>query len=247
MGSRGIFQLNSEDNLKMAFERAKKTSLDSKVLIEEFADGPEFSVETLTWNGNTEVIAVTDKITTGLPYWVEMGHTQPSMFSLNDVEAIKEATLKGIKALGIDWCAGHTEIKLTKTGPKIIEIGARLGGDFITTELTPRSTGIDIVEGAIQLSLGSEPRIEPWEKSRASAIRYIAPNPGKLAKIEGMEKARSIPGIVDIGVNYKIGDFVPINESSLHRTAWVISESDTREGAIALCEKALNLMKFITE
>jgi hypothetical protein len=62
-----------------------------------------------------------------------------------------------------------------------------------------------------------------------------------------MEKARSIPGIVDIGVNYKIGDFVPINESSLHRTAWVISESDTREGAIALCEKALNLMKFITE
>ena len=247
MGSRGIYQLDSTEKLKEAFERAKKISSNGEVLVEEFVDGPEFSVETLTWNGHTEVIAVTDKITTGAPHWVEMGHTQPSNYSDNDIESIKQTAVKGIDALELDWCAGHTEVKLSESGPKIIEIGARLGGDFITTELTPRSTGIDIVEGAICLSLGEEPTVKSWRKPRGSAIRYLAANPGKLIQIEGLENASAIQGVVSIGIYFKIGDIIPVVESSLHRTAWVISEGKTRESAIDRCNMAQNLIKFSIE
>jgi carbamoyl-phosphate synthase large subunit len=74
--------------------------------------------------------------------------------SANDRQAIEAAAIAGVKALGIDWAASHVEIKLSPRGPYIIEIGARLGGDFITTELVPRSTGIDMVGGAINLALG---------------------------------------------------------------------------------------------
>ena len=186
MGSRGIFHLRSHLGLVEAFQRAKSISKNGEVLVEEFVDGPEFSVETLTWNKHTEVIAITDKITTGSPYWVEMGHTQPSEFPENVQSKLKKITIAGINALGLDWCAGHTEIKLSSKGPSIIEIGPRLGGDFITTELTPRSTGVDIVEGAIKIALGEQPLINRFAIPKGVAIRYLAGEPGHLAEINNL-------------------------------------------------------------
>lgn len=247
MGSRGIFYLKDKQHLRSAFERAKANSGTGEVLVEEFIDGPEFSVETLSWNRHTEVVAVTDKITTGSPYWVEMGHTQPSEYSLKDIDAIKQTAIDGINALGLDWCAGHTEIKLSRSGPKLIEIGGRLGGDFITAELTTWSTGVDIVAGAIKLALGEAPIIEPIEPNRGAAIRYIGAKQGRLVRIDGLESARNIPGISTIEFNYQIGDQIPEVDSSGTRTAWIIAKCETRQQAIKACETAKSLIQITTE
>ncbi|MGB2823726.1 MAG: ATP-grasp domain-containing protein, partial [Phycisphaerae bacterium] len=154
-GSRGVTRLTAGDGrgkVIEAFRYALRESRDSSVVVEEFVEGPEFSVEVLVWDARSHVLAVTDKETTGPPHFVETGHSQPTRQPPDVQAAIVEAAVRGVRALGIDWAAAHAEIKLSPRGPVIIEIGARLGGDFITTELVPRSTGIDMVAGAISLA-----------------------------------------------------------------------------------------------
>lgn len=93
-------------------------------------------MEIIAWNGKVNVLTVTDKKTTEAPYFVELGHNQPSCFPQYTVDSIKDAAVAGVKALGVMNCACHAEVKVQNGEAYIMEIGARLGGDFISTELT---------------------------------------------------------------------------------------------------------------
>jgi biotin carboxylase len=246
MGSRGIFDLDSMEAIPAAFERSLACSMNGKVLLEEFADGPEFSVESLTWGGHTEVVAITEKLTSGSPYWVEMGHAQPPQLSANERNAIIQATTAGVQALGLDWTAAHTEVKLSSRGARLIEVGGRLGGDFITTHLTPLSTGVDMVEGAIRLALGEAPTLNYRAVPRGSAIRYLAPEPGLLLQDLDLAPARNCPGVVEVGCTFHAGERIPPVRSSVDRTAWVIAEADGIESAIQSCETGIAMIRPVT-
>lgn len=113
--------------------------------------GREMSVESITENGNTTVVTITDKLVCELPYFVEIGHSEPAILSETEKESIIDITKKAILAMKLINGASHTEIKLTKDGPKIVEIAARLGGDFITSKLVPLSTGINMVEQSLNV------------------------------------------------------------------------------------------------
>jgi biotin carboxylase len=249
-GSRGITRLGpgiTDSMVIRAFREALEQSRDHSVVVEHFVDGPEFSVEILSWNGRYEVLAVTDKVTTGNPHFVETGHSQPTRFSSDARQKVVEAALKGVKALGITWSAAHAEVKLTPEGPFLMEIGARLGGDFITTELVPRSTGIDMVAAAISLALGEEPDLKPQHAPQGVAIRYLTPSRGVISSIIGVEQARFMPGVQLVQLVTKIGDFVPEISSSLSRVGHVIAEGPTADEAIARAEAARDAIHIKTE
>ncbi|MFA6133494.1 MAG: ATP-grasp domain-containing protein [Phycisphaerae bacterium] len=249
-GSRGVTRLSDsegKDAFLAAFARAVKESRDASAVIEEFVEGPEFSVEILTWNGQPRVLTVTDKVTTGSPSFVETGHSQPTRLSPKDRQAVEAAAIAGVKALGIDWAASHAEIKLSPRGPYIMEIGARLGGDFITTELVPRSTGIDMVAGAISLALGREPDLTPRHAMQGSSIRYLTPTPGRVIGIKGLDRARQMPGVKIVDVEVAVGDTVPEITSSLTRVGHVIAEGDDAAEAIARAEAARDAIEIIVE
>lgn len=247
-GSRGVTRLERLESelVAHAVERAIAESRDHRAVVEEFVDGPEFSVECLVYNGACNVIAITDKVTTGAPYFVETGHSQPSRYSAADREAIVAAAVKGVRALGIDWAAAHAEVRLTPGGPRLIEIGARLGGDFITTELVPRSTGIDIVEGAIRLALGQKPDLQPRHGPRGAAIRYLTPAPGIVLSINGVATARELPGVAALHVGVSPGSNVPPIDSSLARVGHVVAEGATVAEAIARAEAARDTIEILT-
>ena len=160
-GSRGVVLLTDflESSLENVYSYSKKFSRSGDLLVEEYMEGPEVSVETLSIRGKCYIIQITDKLTTEAPYFVEMGHSQPSALSPEVKQMIKEVTVKANGAIGIIDGPSHTEIKVTKEGPKIVELGARLGGDNITTHLVPLSTGIDMVEKSIRIALGEKPDI----------------------------------------------------------------------------------------
>ena len=117
-------------------------------------EGAEVSVETLSINGECHVIQITDKMTTGAPYFVEMGHSQPSQLPKKTKEQISQVAIAANKAIGIKNGPSHTEIKVTKDGPKIVELGARLGGDNITTTFDTSFYRVDMVEDCINIALG---------------------------------------------------------------------------------------------
>lgn len=248
-GSRGVTRVSTHDGdeaFVQAFDRAVRESRDVSAVVETYVDGPEFSIEIIVYNGRPHVLAVTDKETTGIPYFVETGHNQPSCLAPGDRARVVDAALRGVRALGINWSAAHAEVKLSADGPYLMEIGARLGGDFITTELVPRSTGIDMVAAAIRVALGEEPDLTPRHPLGGAAIRYLRPTPGVVVGIFGLDGARRLPGVVISDVYVHAGDTVPELVSSLSRVGHVIAEGKNAAEAIAHAETACAAIRIET-
>src|SRR5699024_7648535 len=155
-GSRGVILVESQNQLEKSVEYSLTYSNEKAVLIQEFMVGTEVSVEGIVNNGKVNILSITDKITTGAPHFVELGHSQPSHLDKTVQQQIKNVTKKAIKSLQINTGPIHVEIMMTKKGPKIIEVGARMAGDFISTHLVHYSTGVDFLEKVIKLACGKK-------------------------------------------------------------------------------------------
>lgn len=248
-GSRGIAKVVkgiSKEEFDNLYRRALDESRDHQVLIEQFIEGPEFSVEVIVWKGEPHVLAVTDKKTTEAPYFVELGHNQPSLFPKDIQQKLKEGAIAGCKALGLTNCAAHCELKIQNGEAYLMEIGARMGGDFISTELTHLSTGIDMVAATIDVVLGIEPDLKPKTKGQGVCIRYFTPKAGVLKAIDGTDNLKR-SFVYDAEIYHQLGDVIPEVRSSLDRSGHVIVTGETAEIAIGLADDLINQVKFITE
>ena len=147
-----------------------------------------------------------------------------------------------IKAIGIETGPAHVEMMVTSQGVKMIELGARMGGDCITTHLVPLSTGIDMIRATIDLSLGLDPDISV-KFQKGSAIRFFKTSTGILRSITGIDEARETNGIIDVVFTKSIGEKIENINSSIDRIGYVISQAQNAEYAIRACSDA---MKKIT-
>lgn len=172
-GSRGITKLESSAGLQEAIDRAKGLSFERRALIEEFAVGQEYSVECISWCGEHHFLAITQKYTTGAPMFIETGHLQPAAVSEEQLKQVKAVVFHALDSLGIENGASHSELKIAPDGRiTLIEIGGRMGGDFIGSDLVRLSTGYDFVKTVIEIALGREPSVVKSVES-AAAVRFI--------------------------------------------------------------------------
>ena len=245
-GSHGVAQVYSFEELLGNYEYSHSCSRKGRVIIEEYLDGPEVSVEVMVVQGDVHILQITDKITTGAPHFVEMGHTQPSQLPFEIQQQIRKVAKSACKSVGIDKGPAHVEMKVTARGPVMIELGARMGGDNITTHLVPFSTGIDMVGSTIKVALGEEPEIEPTLHC-GSAIRYFDAPFGVIRAIEGIEDAEKIPGIRQITFTKGIGEESTLIECSNDRIGFVIAQAATAKEAINACEKAMATIQIEVE
>lgn len=161
-GSRGVEKVEVPKDLAQAVSRACAESFQKRAIIEEFVEGREISVESISFKGKHYVLQITDKVTTEAPFFVELEHHQPSSLP-DDIKAkVRTIVLNALDALHIQYGASHAELKITKDGDiRVIEIGARMGGDFIGSDLVKLSTGYDFLKGVIDVAFGDfdEPHI----------------------------------------------------------------------------------------
>ena len=120
-----------------------------------------------------------------------------------------------------------------------------MGGDFISTELTHLSSGIDMVATTIDVVLGVEPNLKPVEEKHGVAIRYFTPNPGKVMVIEHTELLDR-PDVYDAEIYVKPGDEVREVKSSLDRSGHVIVTATTAKAAIEIAEGLVESVKIVT-
>ena len=248
-GSRGVdllSDLSDEELISRAYEYSKSYSRGGDIVVEEYMEGPEVSVETLSVDGECHIIQITDKLTTGAPYFVEMGHSEPSAQPEDIKVRILEVASAAVKAIGIENGPSHTEIKVTKDGPKIVELGARLGGDNITTHLVPLSTGVDMVECCIKIALGEKPDLER-KCELGSAIRYFKTEKGIITNIIGIEDAKKLYGVMQVSIVHGIGEKVSEIKNSIDRIGFVIAQGENAVNAVEICEDALRKIKFEVE
>lgn len=245
-GSRGVVLLDgtkqlSEDELKNTYEYSKGNSRNGTVMVEEFMTGAEVSVEAMTVNEETTIITITDKYITPPPYFVEIAHCEPSRLPEEVQEQIRSVTLQAVKAIGLKNGPSHTEIKVTPDGPKIVELAARLGGDFITSRLVPLSTGVDMVGASVLLATGAKVDLEPkWQKG--SAIHFIRGMEGRIKSITGVGAVSGMEGVEEVSVYKQTGDEVHGTKSSNDRLGHIITVGNNAEEAMEIGTKALAMI-----
>lgn len=154
-GSLGVMKVEREEDLKGAIEQAKGYSFKHEAIVEEFIEGREISVEFISYQGKHYPLQITDKVTTEAPHFVELEHHQPADLTMEQYSEIYRLTTKALDALGVTNGASHSEYRITKDGKiYVMEIGARMGGDFIGSDLVQLSTGYDFLRGVIEVALG---------------------------------------------------------------------------------------------
>jgi len=245
-GSHGVVMVESFGELLLSYEYSRQYSRHGNVIVEEYLDGPEVSVEVMVVDGKVNVLQITDKLTTGAPYFVEIGHSQPSMLPDVVQMQIMEVADRACRAVGIVNGPAHVEMKVTTDGPKMVELGARMGGDNITTSLVPLSTGIDMVKAAICVALGVRPDIEPVFNC-GSAIRYFRLPSGIIKSISGVGEAEALKGVREITFTKVVGETSTPICCSNDRIGSVTAQAATAGEAVKVCEEAMKLIKIEIE
>lgn len=207
-GSRAVTKVERMEELEEAIKAAVAQAFEKKAIVEEYISGAEYSVETISFRGEHRCLAITRKFTTGEPHYIEVGHLQPAPLTEEMEEKVKENVFRALDALKVEFGAGHSELRIDSKGNiRIIEIGSRMGGDCIGSDLVPLSCGEDFTAMVIDTAAGREPRFAEKPLSMVSAVRFImnerdlghleklkAEHPGNIRKIvlEGEVKEAQI-------------------------------------------------------
>ena len=194
-GSRGVEKVCDPVQLQAAIVRAQNESFEHKAIIEEFVEGREISVESISFEGKHYILQITDKITTGAPFFVELEHHQPSSLPEDIQNRVRKIVKHALHALHIQYGASHSELKITESGEiYVIEIGARMGGDFIGSHLVQLSTGYDFLKGVIEVALGSfhEPQIT---ERKYSGVYFLSEESKYLKSV--IENRNSYPEMIE--------------------------------------------------
>lgn len=244
-GSRGINYIESLEQLDEAVKKSMSCSDTGKVLLEEYMSGPEVSVEIVVKEKQPYVLQITDKLTSGRPHFMELGHSQPSKLSEFAKKEISNVACAAVKSLSLDNCIVHAEIIITQEGPKMVELGARMGGDAIHQYLIEYSTGINLQEVAINIALGYEFNIPVQTINLGSAIRFIESQPGKVKSVICSNNFESKVKRVEIFC--KVGDKFFEAKDNSGRFGYVIAQAETSDEAISICERTIQSISIEME
>lgn len=193
-GSLGVTKVDRETDLIPAIKAAQEYSFKHEAMVEQFIEGREISVEFISYNGVHYPLQITDKVTTEAPHFVELAHHQPATLSKAQYDQIYDLTKRALTALGVTNGASHSEYRITKEGKiYVMEIGARMGGDFIGAAMVQLSTGYDFVKGVIEVALGEFE--EPvFGESKHSGVLFISEETKQLMPV--LEHWQQYPELV---------------------------------------------------
>ncbi|UTC87144.1 ATP-grasp domain-containing protein [Treponema denticola] len=248
MGARGCRLVYSQDELRPALEDAVNFSRSGKAIAEEFIDGEEFSLEALVINGEFFLNALADRHIFFPPYFVEMGHTIPSIKSKEECDELIRVFFLGIKALGLTNGAAKGDIFLRKADPQkngkrtacVGEIAARLSGGYMSGWTVPYSSGFDVTKAAVKIALG-EPvdELPNSEAAHFSAERAWISVPGIIKKIYGLEEARSTKNIKDVLPRLFEKDETVFPKNNVEKCGNVLSSAESYDRAVKASMEAV--------
>nr|WP_225847256.1 ATP-grasp domain-containing protein [Streptomyces sp. HPF1205] len=184
----GVIHVERPEDLPAAFgfatAGASQAMESTAVLVEEYLDGPEVSVETVTFAGTTLPVAVTRKSLGALPYFEETGHAVAAGDPL--LAEAGPVAVAAVRALGVEHGVCHVEIRLTSRGPRVVEVNARIGGDLIG-HLVDLATGIQLARAAADIACWCAPDLTPT-RHQAAAVRIRYPETSGTVTARGLTR-----------------------------------------------------------
>lgn len=242
--SEGVFIVESEDVLARRWEQSK-AARPGPVLAEEFLSGPEFSVESLSVDGVHEIVMITEKVTTPLPRFIELGHQMPARLSADARGQVVDLITKFLDVAGQRIGPAHTEIRLTRMGPKLIESQTRVGGDQIW-EMCELVSGTDMMAEAIAVLAGVTPP-QRVPVAAAAAIRFFGYENMRIMRVADLREAERGRGVVRVQCDLAAGQELGPILSSYDRQGYVLATGDNTQDAISNAESARDLVEVTWE
>ncbi|SFM99585.1 carbamoyl-phosphate synthase large subunit [Algoriella xinjiangensis] len=222
-GSLGVVKVSNIEQSTKAIEEALEYSFSKTCVVEEFIKGLEVSVETISWKGSNNIITITDKEVTDEPYFVELAHHQPSALPLDIQDKIIDISHKILKATKVENGASHIELKITSKGEVYpIEIGSRMGGDFIGSNLVELSTGFDFLKAVIDVALNQYKPKEIESSNNYSGVYFLSKNTEYLLPIFNND---NLPFIVK---KHLLNTDLKEAQSSNDRSGYLIYQSNKK-------------------
>lgn len=228
-GSRGVSKVITQDELEEAFTKAKQASKSGMVLVEEFLEGTEYTVEAFTAKGVTKIFAVTEKAKVeGSRGTVASELAYPSV-EPELINKIKTKVLEAIKALEYQDGPTHTELILTKAGRVgLVEMAGRGGGFGVFSKLIPLASGVDVGDLLIKQVMGMEIDLNSLEiQQNIFSLKFFpSTKKGKIAGINGLDKVKNLPN-VEVGSYVTIGQEVDNDFLDGNRLGYMLLKADT--------------------
>lgn len=244
MGARGVSLVSDESQADAAYTLAADFSRNKQeILVEQYIDSDELSIDALVYDGNVVITGVADRIIEHAPYFVETGHILPSSKPPEQINKALDAFLEAIKVLGLRHGAAKGDIKISPEGVHVIEIAARLSGGFMSSYTFPLATGINLNECALRLALGENIPVPIPTKNMTAVERAIMSAPGTLVNILVPENL----GAAHISLRKKAGDIISEPKNNLDKIGNIIVCAPTRLEAVKAANKAVRRIKIEIE
>ena len=225
--SRGVKKVLNYDELLSAFENAKNLSRTETVIVEEFVDGLELSVDIYVENGKVNILCIRslDKIPNSEKFIICRGN-YPAKISLATKGRVQDVAQKIVEAFGLVDTPMLIQMKINDEQIHILEFCARTGGG-IKYRLLPKVCGFDVVKAVLDLTLGEKPHVNIKPLNTFIVDEFLYCNPGILDHTEGFEELLK-DGIIDHYEVYKSAgyQFDEINSSG-DRVAYFSVVADT--------------------
>ena len=242
MGSRGCRRADNTQELFEAVKAAIGFSRSRRAIVESFMDGPEFSVDAIVYHGEITICGLADRHIFFPPYFIEMGHTMPTVIEEGKQAAMLETFRRGIRALGLagekNIGAAKGDIKLTSQGPMIGEIAARLSGGYMSGWTYPYSSGAYPIKAAILAAMGREPEGLVPTKNWTCAERAFISIPGTVKQVTCVNNAQNMPFVKDVFSRIAEGVKVSFPENNVTKCGNIIACAPRKEDAVAAAETA---------
>lgn len=261
MGARGCRLIRERGEFLQAVEEAVSFSRSGTAILEDYMRGPEFSIDAIVFDGTLTITGFADRHIFYEPYFIEMGHTMPSVFPEEKRKELIAAFARGIASLGLTCGVAKADIKYTDNGPMIGEIAARLSGGYMSGWTFPYASGVNLTKQAMLVALGKEPsellarrvpvdlgscgegvRFKVFDLPcvKVSAERAWISIPGIVSEVINLDRAETEPFVKNVLPRLSCGAAVDFPRNNVEKCGNVISLAATHDLAVQASERAVS-------
>jgi len=212
--------------------------IPAEILVEEYLDGPEFSVEMF----DGQVVGITRKHLSAEPFFVEVGHDYPAPVDSGVRSCIETRARQAVASLGVGWGPSHVELRVVNGRANIIEINPRLAGGFIPS-LVRIATGIDLIRNTLARAMGRQVDLAPTQPQGAALRFILATAQGVFADIRGLDDAAAIPGVCEVSTYRLAGERLSIHGDFRDRIGHIIAAGPTANVAAEVADRAIRMIR----